>query len=69
VRGGTPIPGAGLVLEYLVDSQASPNVSRRLPFVFITNGGGCLEEAKATEICDVFFPGLPHPVRSSQVGE
>lgn len=67
VRGGTPIPGAGPVLEYLVDSQRSPNLSRRLPYIFITNGGGCLEEAKATEICDVFFPGLSHPIRSSQI--
>ena len=69
VRGGTPIPGAGPVLEYLVESQASPNVARRVPFIFITNGGGCLEESKATEICDTFFPELPHPIRSSQVGK
>jgi len=69
VRGGTPIPRAGPVLEYLVETQASADVARKVPFIFITNGGGCLEEAKATELCDIFFPGLPHPIRSSQVCE
>ena len=33
----------------------------------MTNGGGCLEDAKAQEIGDKFFPNLPEKVRPSQV--
>jgi hypothetical protein len=51
------------VLHYLSDAQKSADVSRRIPFMFITNGGGVLEREKAHEISDVFFPGLPVPVR------
>lgn len=64
VRGGTPIPGASRVLDYLVQAQ---HLSGRIPFIFITNGGGCLEEDKAKEISDVFFPELPHKIRHDQV--
>ncbi|TFJ88675.1 hypothetical protein NSK_000244 [Nannochloropsis salina CCMP1776] len=67
VRGGNQIPGAGRVLEYLVEAQSNPNVARRVPFVFLTNGGGCMEDAKAHEMSDVFFPELPVPIRPSQV--
>lgn len=67
VRGGNQIPGAGRVLEYLVEAQSNPNVARRVPFVFLTNGGGCMEDAKSHEMSDVFFPELPVPIRPSQV--
>lgn len=57
------IPTAKHVMNYLSDAQTSADVSRRIPFMFITNGGGVLEREKAHEISDVFFPGLPVPVR------
>lgn len=68
VRGGQLIPGADHVLGYLSEMQNSPQIEKRIPFIFITNGGGCMEEDKAKEITDVFFGGkLPTPVRASQV--
>jgi hypothetical protein len=34
-------------------------VWQRIPFAFMTNGGGVLEEYKAKELNDIYFPGLP----------
>lgn len=67
VRGGAQIPGAKDVLEYLARAQSHPDPAARIPYIFMTNGGGCLEQEKAHEISSVFFPGLSVPVRASQV--
>lgn len=67
VRGGKPLPGAFNVLEYLGKKQQHKDIHRRIPYLFMTNGGGVLEEIKAQEISDVFFPGLPQKIRASQV--
>lgn len=67
VRGGAQIPGAYEVLEFLARAQSHPDPEKRTPYIFMTNGGGCLEQEKAHEISSVFFPGLPVPVRASQV--
>ena len=67
VRGGAQIPGAYEVLEFLARAQSQPDPDKRIPYIFMTNGGGCLEQEKAHEISSVFFPGLPVPVRAGQV--
>jgi len=48
-------------------ASSSSRSHAQIPYIFMTNGGGCLEEQKAHEISNVFFPGLSVPVRPSQV--
>eukprot|EP00903_Cladosiphon_okamuranus_P011989 g11258.t1 len=55
VRGQEVLPGARESLKALEDA--------RVPFVFVTNGGGCTEEAKALELTRK----LGVPVRRSMV--
>ena len=42
VRGGAVLPGASAALKKLVKSK--------VPFVFVTNGGGWLESIKAKDL-------------------
>lgn len=44
VKGGTLIPGADKAIQKLVDEK--------IPFVFVSNGGGSLESKKAEDLSD-----------------
>jgi HAD superfamily hydrolase (TIGR01456 family) len=49
LRGKEPIPGAADALRKLQQNN--------IPYVFVTNGGGCLESEKAAQISSVL--GVP----------
>ncbi|CAM9761986.1 unnamed protein product [Laminaria digitata] len=50
VRGPEVLPGARESLRALEDA--------RVPFVFVTNGGGCTEEAKAKDLTEKLSVGV-----------
>lgn len=65
VKGGVALPGAQRVLERL-EMTHSLKPSKRIPYLFMTNGGGVTEASKAVELSERVFSGIN--VREDQVG-
>ncbi|BFI23347.1 hypothetical protein MPTK2_1g01240 [Marchantia polymorpha subsp. ruderalis] len=62
LRGGTPIPGAPAALRLLYDDPTLP-AQLRIPYIFLTNGGGTTEAARALELSkQLHVPVLPDQV-------
>lgn len=64
MKGGIALPGAQRVLERL-EMTHSLKPSKRIPYLFMTNGGGVTEASKALELREHIFPGIK--VREDQV--
>ncbi|KAL2649562.1 hypothetical protein R1flu_017690 [Riccia fluitans] len=62
LRGGLPIGGALGALRRLYDDPANP-AKLRIPYIFLTNGGGSTEASKAIELSEQLdVPVLPDQV-------